>query len=116
MRSFSELELIYKDVLTVLDHDPQEERLIQVEDEQHPEETDAVLLMEGLHFPVEVAKGIFEESSNILECSPLLCHITGLSCGHNKLSEITISLLCEGSNVGIRCANRNTCQSCQLSR
>jgi hypothetical protein len=30
--------------------------------------------------------------------------------------EITIGLLCKGSNVGIRCANRNTCQSCQLSR
>ena len=66
-----------------------------MEDEQDPEETDAVLLMEGLHFPVEVAKGVFEESSNILEGSPLLCHVTGLSCGYYKLSEVAISLLSE---------------------
>ena len=66
-----------------------------MEYEQDPEETDAVLLMERLYFPVEVAEGVFEESSNILEGSPLLCHVTGLSCGHNKLSEVTISLLSE---------------------
>jgi hypothetical protein len=87
-----------------------------VENEQNPEETDAVLLMEGLHFPVEIAKGIFEESSNILECSPLLCHITGLSCGHNKLSEITISLLSECSIIRVIESLFYTCQSCQLSR
>jgi hypothetical protein len=83
--------------LTVLDHDPQEERLVQVEDEQHPEETDAVLLVKRLNFPVEVSKRIFEESSDVLEGSPLLCHVTMLSCGHNKLSEITICLLSECS-------------------
>jgi hypothetical protein len=68
-----------------------------VEDQQDPEETDAVLLMERLYFPVEVAEGVFEESSNILEGSPLLCHVTRLSCGHNKLSEITVGLLSECS-------------------
>ena len=72
-----------------------------MEYEQDPEETDAVLLMEGLYFPVEVAKGIFEESSNILEGSPLLCHVTGLSCGNNKLSEVTISLLSECPKIRI---------------
>ena len=68
-----------------------------MEDQQNPEETDAVLLMERLYFPVEVAEGVFEESSNILEGSPLLCHVTRLSCGHNKLSEITVGLLSECS-------------------
>jgi hypothetical protein len=72
-----------------------------VENQQNPEETDAVLLMKGLYLPVEIAKRIFEESSNILECSPLLCHVTGLSCGNNKLSEITISLLSECSIIRI---------------
>ena len=83
--------------LTVLDHDPEKERLVQVEDQQHPEETDAVLLMKRLNFPVEVSKRIFEESSDVLESSPFLCHIARLSCGDNKLSEITISLLSECS-------------------
>jgi len=98
MRSFSKEEKsIFNIILTVLDHDPEQERLVEVENEQNPEETDAVLLMEGLYFPVEVSKRIFEESSDVLEGSPLLCHVTRLSCGHNKLSEITISLLSECS-------------------
>ena len=73
-----------------------------MEDQQHPEEADAVLLMKRLYLPVEIAKWIFEESSNILECSPLLCHITGLSCGNDKLCEITISLLSKGSMIQLK--------------
>lgn len=87
-----------------------------MEDEEEPEETDSVLSVEGVHLPVNIAEGVLEESSDVLERSPLLGHITRLSCGDHKLVEITIGLLCEGSNMGIRCANRNTCQSCQLSR
>ena len=105
MRSFSELELIYRDVLTVLDHDPEEEGLVEVEDEEEPEETDSVLSVEGVHLPVNIAEGVLEEPSDVLECSPLLGHITGLSCGDHKLVEITISLLCEGSILRVRYAN-----------
>ena len=83
--------------LTVLDHDPEQERLIQVEDQQHPEEADAVLLVKGLNFPVEVSEWILEESSDVLEGSPFLCHIARLSCRDNKLSEITVSLLGKSS-------------------
>jgi hypothetical protein len=68
-----------------------------MEDEENPDETDAVLLVEGLNFPVEVTEGVLEESSNILECSPLLCHIAGLSCGSDELSEVTIGLLGKSS-------------------
>ena len=99
MRSFSKGEGVNIYTLTVLDHDPEEEGLVEVEDEEEPEETDSVLRVEGVHLPVNIAKGVLEESSDVLECSPLLCHITGLSSGHHKLVEITIGLLCEGSNV-----------------
>ena len=68
-----------------------------MEDQQHPEETDAVLLVKGLYFPIEVSEWILEESSDVLECSPFLCHITRLSSCDNKLSEIAISLLCKSS-------------------
>jgi len=70
-----------------------------VEDEEEPEETDSVLSMEGMHLPVNIAEGVLEEPSDVLECSPLLGHITGLSSGQHKLVEITIGLLCKGSNV-----------------
>jgi hypothetical protein len=68
-----------------------------VEDEQHPEETDAVLLVKRLNFPVEISEGILEESSDVLECPPFLGHITGLSSCDNKLVEITVSLLSKSS-------------------
>ena len=68
-----------------------------MEDKEEPEETDAVLLMEGLDLPVDIAEWVLEESGNILESSPLLSHIARLSCGYNKLVEITISLLCKSS-------------------
>ena len=84
-------------LLLVLDHDPEEEGLIEVEDEEQPDEPDAVLLVQRLHLPIEVAEGVLKESCDVLEGSPLLCHITRLSCGNNKLSEITISLLSECS-------------------
>ena len=37
--------------LTVLDHDVEEERLVQMPDEQHPGESDSVLSVEGVDFP-----------------------------------------------------------------
>lgn len=99
MRSFSIGEgVLYKcGLLTVLDHDPEEERLIEVEAEEEPEEADSVLGVEGVHLPVDVGEGVLEESSDVLEGSPLLGHITGLSCGHNELVEVTIGLLSESS-------------------
>ena len=68
-----------------------------MEDQKDPEETDAILLMKRLNFPVEVAKGILEESSEVLEGSPFLSHIARLSCRKNKLLEITVSFLCKSS-------------------
>lgn len=45
MRSFSEWGgSTYTNALTVLNHDPEQEGLVQVEDQQQPDETDAVLL------------------------------------------------------------------------
>ena len=85
--------------LTVLYHDPEKEGLIEMEAEEQPEETDAVLLVEGLNLPVNIGEGILEESSNVLEGSPLLGHIARLSSGLNKLMEITISLLCKSSII-----------------
>ena len=76
-----------------------------MEDKEEPEETDSVLSVEGVHFPVNIPEGVLEEPSDVLECSPLLGHITGLSCGNHKLVEITISFLCEGSIVSVRCEN-----------
>jgi hypothetical protein len=62
-----------------------------------PDESDSVLSVEWLHFPVNITEGVLEQSCNILECSPLLSHISGLSSCENELREITISLLSKSS-------------------
>lgn len=59
-------------------------------DDQHPYESDSVLSMEGVNFPEDIAEGILEESGNVLEGSPFLGHISGLSCCVHKLAEIAI--------------------------
>ena len=70
-----------------------------MEDEEKPDEANTVLLDEGLHLPVEVAEGVLEETSNVLECSPLLSHIAGLSSGSHELAEVTVSLLSKRSTL-----------------
>ena len=80
-------------LLLVLDHDPEEEGLVEVEDQKQPDESNAVLLVQGLNLPVEVTEGVLEESSNVLERSPLLSHIARLAGSANKLSKVAISLL-----------------------
>jgi len=68
-----------------------------VEDQEEPEETDSVLGVKGVNLPVDIAEGVLPESGNVLEGSPLLSHITGLSSGYHKLVEVTVSLLSECS-------------------
>jgi len=72
-----------------------------VEYEETPSETDAVLLVEGLYFPVKITEWVLEETSNIFECSPFLCHIARLSCGIYEFSEITIGFLSKRSIMDI---------------
>jgi len=48
-------------------------------DEKAPNESDSVLVVKWLNFPVDIAEWVLEESSDILECSPLLSHISWLS-------------------------------------
>jgi hypothetical protein len=70
-----------------------------VENEENPCEPDSVLIVEGLKFPIEIAKWILVESSEVLESSPFLSHISWLSCGHYELMEITICFLGKSSII-----------------
>lgn len=99
MRSFSTSNggQQISNALTVLDHDPEQEGLVQVEDQEQPDETNTILLVEWLNLPVKISEGVLEEASNILECSPLLGHIARLSSGSDKLCKVAISLLGKSS-------------------
>ena len=88
-----------------------------MEDQEEPEETDSVLSVKGVNLPVDIAERVLPESGNVLEGSPLLCHITGLSSGNHKLVEVTISLLSKCSMKEMSGnEDGHTCQSYQLSR
>ena len=68
-----------------------------MKDQENPCESNSVLVSESSNFPEGKAKWIFEESSDVLECSPLLGHISWFTSSVDKLSEITVGLLGKGS-------------------
>jgi len=68
-----------------------------MEDKKNPHESNSVLSVKRLDFPVDVTEWILKEASNVLECSPFLGHISGLSSCGNKLSEVAISFLGKSS-------------------
>ncbi len=67
--------------------------------EEHPHHTNPVLLMEWLDLPIHVGCWVLEESSYVFESSPFLGHVSGLSSSLNKLREIPISFLGQGSKI-----------------
>ena len=56
--------------------------------------------MEGAQLPVSVTNWVFEETSNVLEGSPLLGVVAGLLCVQDKLGEVTVSLFSKRSKLG----------------
>lgn len=66
--------------LTVLDHYPENEGLIEMPCQEYPNKPDSVLIVKRGKFPVDVAEGVLKESSDVLEGSPLLGHVSWLSC------------------------------------
>lgn len=68
-------------------------------DEEGPDKSNSVLLVEGINLPIGVGKWILEESCDVLEGSPSLSVISGFSCGKDSFSEVAISFLCKSSNI-----------------
>ena len=66
-------------LLLGLNSNVQHERLVKVIEHENPHNSHSVRRVERLHLPVHVGKGVLVESSNILESSPLLGHVSGLS-------------------------------------
>jgi hypothetical protein len=73
------------------------ERLVQVEDEQDIDDSDSVLAAKRCEFPEGVAEWVFEESCDVLESSPSLGSVTWLLGFHDKLGEIAVSFLGQGT-------------------
>lgn len=83
--------------LLTSDLEVENEGLIEVEPHENPHQTNTVLLVEDVGFPINVSSRVFKETRNIFECSPSLGIITRLFGRVNELSEITVSFLGESS-------------------
>ena len=68
-----------------------------MEEEENIDDSHSILIREGSDLPECVAEWVLKESSNVLEGSPFLCHISWLSSFSDELSVITISLLSKSS-------------------
>ena len=79
--------------LLILDHHPDEEGLVEVEDQEAVHESNTVLRMEYVNLPVGVSDWVLEEASNVFEGSPLLCIVSWLFHCVYELAEISICLL-----------------------
>ena len=67
--------------------------MVQMEDQQHVEESDSILVRERSDLPEGIAKWILEEPSDVLEGSPSLGHISWFLGLIDKLGQITIGFL-----------------------
>ena len=64
-----------------------------MEDEKDPDEANTVLSMQRHDLPETVAHWIFEETSEVLECPPLLSVVSWLASSHHEFCKIAICLL-----------------------
>ena len=86
-------------LLLVLDHHVEEEAAPEVEDDEAPHDTNAVLGEERVHLPVNVTERVLHKASNVLESSPSLCLIAGLLGAIDELAEVAISVLGQRSKL-----------------
>ena len=75
--------------------EPDVERLVQLPNQQSPDDSHSVLVRQTGDLPEGVCPGIFDESSKVLECSPLLSHVSGLLCFVDELGEVAVGFLGE---------------------
>ena len=68
-----------------------------MEDEEYPDESDPILLMERVNFPEEIASRVLEEASKVLVRSPFLCLISWLLGRVDEFKEVSIGVLSESS-------------------
>ena len=73
------------------------EGLVQMPDQEDVDNSNSVLVSKSSNFPEGVTEWVLEESSEILESSPFLGHVSWLLGLGNELSVITIGLFGQSS-------------------
>ena len=84
--------------LLILDHHPDDEGLVKVEDQKAVHESNTVLGMEWVNLPVGISDWVLEEASDVFERSPSLGIVTRLFSVVDKFSKVAVSILGQGSS------------------
>ena len=84
-------------LLLVLDHHVEEEGGVEMVHEEHPHKAHSVLVVEGLHLPVDIAHRVLDEASNVLKRTELLSLVTGFLHILHKLGEVTVGFLSQST-------------------
>ena len=84
-------------LLLLLGEEVEHERLVQMEDEEHIDDSDSVLARKGRDSPVSITEGVLEEARDVFESTPSLGLISRLSSAVDKLAKVTIGLLAKSS-------------------
>jgi hypothetical protein len=84
-------------LLLLLGEEIEHERLVQMEDQEHIDDSDSVLARQGRDSPVSITEGVLEESRNVFESTPSLGLISRLGGTVDELTEVTISVLAKSS-------------------
>ena len=85
--------------LLILDHHPDDEGLVEVEDQKAVHESNTVLGMEWVNLPVGISDWVLEEASDVFEGSPLLCIVSWFFHCVYKFAEITVGGLHQSSII-----------------
>ena len=78
----------------------EKERASQVESHKEVHNSESILSVEWLHLPVGVTNWVFVEARDVLEGSPFLAEVSWLVDFIDELSEVTLSMLGQGTNKG----------------
>jgi len=85
----------------VLNHNKKQEGLVQVPNEENPDDSDAILLVERIQLPVSVPNWIFVEASDVFKSSPFLGVVTRLLSIEDEFTKVSVSLFSERSKYGV---------------
>ena len=84
-------------LLLVLDEHVLNAREVKVVGEEKPHKANTVLVVEGLHLPVDVAEGVLKEARDVLERTPFLGLVLGLARVLDKLADVAVVLAGQSS-------------------
>ena len=85
-------------LLLLLGQQVEHKRLVQMPDQEHPAESNPILVGQRGHLPESISEWVFKETRDVLEGSPFLSHVSWLTGFVYKFGEVAVGLFSQGSS------------------